>query len=109
MLQVKNFIPAISLEGFAEANDSRRGKGIYDKVANAMRLLKKNGLAFGISTCYTSVNYKDITSEEFFDYMIDSGALFCWFFHYMPVGNSAVTELLPKLWQLSCSKCGKCQ
>ena len=95
MLRVKNFIPAISLEGFAEANDSRRGKGIYDKVANAMWLLKKNGLAFGISTCYTSVNYKDITSEEFFDYMIDSGALFCWFFHYMPVGNGAATHLLP--------------
>ena len=95
MLRVKNFVPAISLEGFEEANDSRRGKGIYDKVANAMRLLKENGLPFGISTCYTSVNYKDITSERFFDYMIDSGALFCWFFHYMPVGNGAVTELLP--------------
>ena len=95
MLRVKNFVPAISLEGFEDANDSRRGKGIYDKVANAMRLLKEHGLAFGISTCYTSVNYKDITSEEFFDYMIDSGALFAWFFHYMPVGNGAATQLLP--------------
>lgn len=60
-----------------------------------MRLLKVHGLAFGISTCYTSVNYKDITSEKFFDYMIDSGALFAWFFHYMPVGNGAAVELLP--------------
>ena len=95
MLRVKNFVPAISLEGFEEANDSRRGKGIYDKVANAMHLLKAHKLPFGISTCYTSVNYKDITSERFFDYMIDSGALFAWFFHYMPVGNNAATELLP--------------
>ena len=95
MLRVKNFVPAISLEGFEEANDSRRGQGIYDKVANAMRLMKEHKLPFGISTCYTSVNYKDITSEEFFDYMIDSGALFTWFFHYMPVGNGAATELLP--------------
>ncbi len=95
MLRVKNFVPAISLEGFEDANDSRRGKGIYNTVANAMCLLKRNKLPFGISTCYTSVNYKDVTSEKFFDYMIDSGALFCWFFHYMPVGNGAVTELLP--------------
>ena len=95
MLRVKNFVPAISLEGFEEANDSRRGKGIYDKVANAMRLLKEHKLPFGISTCYTSVNYQDITSEKFFDYMVSSGALFCWFFHYMPVGNGAATELLP--------------
>ena len=95
MLRVKNFVPAISLEGFEDANDSRRGEGVYEKVANAMRLLKEHKLPFGISTCYTSRNWEDITSEKFFDYIIDSGALFCWFFHYMPVGNSAVEELLP--------------
>lgn len=95
MLRVKNFVPAISLEGFEEANDSRRGQGIYQKVKEAMELLKSHSLPFGISTCYTSRNYSDVTSEKFFDYLIESGALFVWFFHYMPVGNSAVTELLP--------------
>lgn len=95
MLRVKNFVPAISLEGFEEANDSRRGDGVYQKVAHAMNLLKSHKLPFGISTCYTSRNWEDITSEKFFDYMIDNGALFCWFFHYMPVGNSAAVELLP--------------
>lgn len=95
MLRVKNFVPAISLEGFEEANDFRRGKGVYQKVANAMALMKKYKLPFGISACYTSRNYADLSSEEFFDYMIDSGALFVWFFHYMPVGMGAATELLP--------------
>ena len=95
MLRVKNFVPAISLEGFEEANDSRRGEGCYSKVTNAMKLLKEHKLPFGVSTCYTSKNYSDITSEEFFDLMVDSGALFAWFFHYMPVGKDAVTELLP--------------
>lgn len=95
MLRVKNFVPAISLEGFEDANDSRRGQGVYQKVRHAMELLKANKLPFGISTCYTSRNYADISSEEFFDMVIESGALFAWFFHYMPVGNSAATELLP--------------
>lgn len=95
MLRVKNFVPAISLEGFEEANDFRRGKGSFEKVKNAMELLKAHKLPFGISACYTSRNYADITSEEFFDYIIDSGALFVWFFHYMPVGNDAAPELLP--------------
>ena len=95
MLRVKNFVPAISLEGFEEANDSRRGEGVYQKVRQAMALLKAHDLPFGISTCYTSRNYADITSEEFFDYIIDSGALFVWFFHYMPVGNAAAVDLLP--------------
>ena len=95
MLRVKNIVPAISLEGFAEANDSRRGQGVYEKVTKAMALLKEHKLPFGISTCYTSVNLDDVCSEEYFDLMINSGALFVWFFHYMPVGNSAAMELLP--------------
>lgn len=95
MLRVGNFVPAISLEGFEEANDSRRGEGAFGKVRDAMALLKAHRLPFGVSTCYTSRNFEDVTSEAFFDYMVDSGALFAWFFHYMPVGNDAAPELLP--------------
>lgn len=95
MLRVKNFVPAISLEGFEEANDSRRGDGVYQKVQNAMALMKRHGLPFGISTCYTSRNVDDVSSERYFDLMVESGALFVWFFHYMPVGNDAAVELLP--------------
>ena len=95
MLRVRNFVPAISLEGFEDANDSRRGQGVYQKVQNAMALLKSHKLPFGVSTCYTSRNYMDVSSDEYFDLMVNSGALFVWFFHYMPVGNSAAVELLP--------------
>ena len=95
MLRVKNFVPAISLEGFETANDGRRGPGVFEKVKHAMQLLKAHNLPFGISTCYTSANYKDITSEEFYDMIIEAGALFIWFFHYMPVGNDAAPELMP--------------
>ena len=41
MLRVKNFVPAISLEGFEMANDGRRGEGAYEKVMHAMKLLKR--------------------------------------------------------------------
>lgn len=56
MLRVKNFVPAISLEGFEEANDGRRGSGDYEKVMHAMELMKEHKLPFGISACYTSQN-----------------------------------------------------
>ena len=95
MLRVKNFIPAISLEGFSEANDGRRGDGVFDKVMHAMALLKEHKLPFGISTCYTSKNWADVSSEKFYDMIIEAGALFIWFFHYMPVGSGAAPELLP--------------
>lgn len=94
MLRVKNFIPAISLEGFEEATDGRRGNGVYQKAVKAMELLKSKKLLYGISTCYTSANYKSITDEAFYDHLIDLGAYFIWFFHYMPVGNDASPDLL---------------
>ena len=50
MLRVKNFVPALSLEGFGEATDSRRGKGVYDKVIRAMKLLHDQYLASGDTT-----------------------------------------------------------
>lgn len=96
MLRVKNFIPAISLEGFEEATDGRRGQGSYNKMRQAMALLKEHKLPYGISSCYTSLNIDDISSEEYFDMMVESGALFVWFFHYMPVGNDADVNLLPR-------------
>lgn len=94
MIRVKNFIPSISVEGFEEATDSRRGAGTYRKICNAMTLLKKHGLPFGVSCCYTSENADSIASEEFFDWMVDQGALFCWIFSYMPIGVDAPTSLM---------------
>ncbi len=95
MLRVKNFVPAISLEGDKEATDSRRGKGTYEKVVRAMTLLREKKLLYGISSCYTSANYDSISSEEYYDSLIELGAYFIWYFHYMPVGNDASVDLLP--------------
>ncbi|MDD7281105.1 radical SAM protein [Floccifex sp.] len=95
MLRVGNFVPAISLEGFEQATDGRRGTGVYDKVIAAIELLRKKKLVYGISSCYTRANFESITSEEYFDKLIEMGCYFIWYFHYMPVGNEASTDLLP--------------
>lgn len=95
MLRVGNFIPAISLEGNETDTDSRRGQGTHQKVLRAMSLLRERKLPYGISSCYTSQNYDSITSDAYYDSLIEMGAYFIWYFHYMPVGNDAVPELLP--------------
>ena len=69
-------------------------KAFYQKTLNAMKLLKKHKCLFGTSVCYTSKNYDSVTSDEFYDFMIENGAKFAWYFHYMPVGADADTELL---------------
>jgi len=94
MARVKNFIPAISVEGFEKDTDFRRGEGTFKAVRKAMELLKERKLLFGISCCYTSKNAEFIGSEEYFDAMVEWGAKFCWFFTYMPIGKAAVPELM---------------
>ena len=79
MLKVKNFVPVISVEGFEEATDSRRGNGTYQRAVNAMNLLKRNRLPFGISTCYTSANIKDVSTEAYVDQLVEWGAYFVWY------------------------------
>ncbi|MBS5451829.1 MAG: radical SAM protein [Coriobacteriia bacterium] len=95
LLAVGNFIPVLSVEGDRDATDARRGTGTYDKVVRAMGLLREARLPFGISACVTSANEEAICSEDYFRQMIDWGALFCWFFTFMPVGVGATAELVP--------------
>lgn len=99
MLEVGNLIPALSVEGFESSTDARRGSGTYHKVVRAMNLLKEKRLPFGISCCYTAQNVDSISSEEYIAQMVEWGAKFVWYFHYMPVGNEAVPELMPSVEQ----------
>jgi len=96
MLRVKNFAPAISVDGFEEATDARRGKGTYKAVTRAMEILKSRKLIFGVSCTYTSQNAEIIGSEEYIDDLIARGVKFAWFFTYMPVGVNAVPELIAR-------------
>lgn len=101
MLEVKNFYPALSVEGFEKATDSRRGEGTYQKVMQAMAILQKHRLLYGVSCCYTSQNVDEIGSELFMDHMIQAGAKFAWFFTYIPIGGQAVPSLMASAKQRS--------
>ena len=67
MLRVKNFVPAISVEGFEEDTDFRRGEGTFGKVMRAMEILRRKKLPFGVSCCYTGKNVETISSEKYFE------------------------------------------
>ncbi|SHH67736.1 Radical SAM superfamily enzyme, MoaA/NifB/PqqE/SkfB family [Clostridium collagenovorans DSM 3089] len=97
IVRVGNLSLSISLEGFEEVNDGRRGNGIFKKVLDAMDKLKKHGLIFGTSICYTRANVETVTSDEFLDMIIDKGCRFSWYFNYMPVGSSANVDLIPTI------------
>ncbi|MCL2299922.1 MAG: radical SAM protein [Firmicutes bacterium] len=90
-----NVVFAVSLEGFEQSNDARRGEGAYARSMRAIDLLKKERCLFGISVCYTSENLETVTSDAFLDEMIARGVKFGFYFHYMPLGKGAAPELMP--------------
>lgn len=83
----------ISIEGFKEDTDFRRGAGTYDKVIKAMDLLKSRDIGFAFSVCYHSKNYQVVCSDEFLDFMREKGAWFAWYFNYLPIGSDADVSL----------------
>ena len=93
--ELGNLTFLVSIEGTPETNDARRGKGHYNSVMKAMDLLKESGIMFGTSICYTRDNIEAVTSDEFLKFITSKGAHFGFYFHYMPVGNNAVPELMP--------------
>ena len=97
--ELGNITFMLSIEGTPDTNDSRRGLGHYDAVMKAMNLLKEYGIVYGTSICYTRQNIEAVTDDKFIDFIADKGARFGFYFHYMPVGQNAVTSLLPTVEQ----------
>ncbi len=85
----------MSLEGFEEATDGRRGKGVFKAVMDAMDRLKARGVPFGTSLTVTSKNVEDLTSDEFFGHLYDKGVMIVWLFLFMPVGKDPDVSLMP--------------
>ncbi|MCE5259805.1 MAG: radical SAM protein [Chloroflexi bacterium] len=103
MAALGNVTPAISVEGWRERTDERRGPGVFDQVLAAMERLRRAGVFFGISLTATRHNAEEIFSDEFLDYFFEKqGAFYGWAFHYMPIGRSYTLDLMPtpqqRLW-----------
>jgi len=96
LAEVGNITPAISVEGWQESTDKRRGVGVFDQVLDAMARLRRAGVPFGISLTATRNNVEEIFSDEFIDFFFEKqGALYGWLFHYMPIGRSFTLDLMP--------------
>jgi MoaA/NifB/PqqE/SkfB family radical SAM enzyme len=93
MARLGNLNVFVSIEGFREETDFRRGSGTYDKVIAAMDILKQREIGFGFSACYHSKNYETIASDAFLDFMREKGAWFGWLFNYIPIGSDADISL----------------
>lgn len=94
IIEVGNLSPAISLEGWRERTDARRGAGAFDKVIGAMNLLKERGAIFGVSITVTRDNVMEVTSDDFIDFLVDKGITYGWLFHYIPIGREPDPDMM---------------
>jgi MoaA/NifB/PqqE/SkfB family radical SAM enzyme len=89
-----NMFLAISVEGWKERTDERRGAGVFDKILSTMQMLRRDGVPFGISLTGTRYNAEEILSDDFIHFFKEQGALFAWLFQYMPIGRSYTLDLM---------------
>jgi len=83
-----NVTPAISVEGFEEHTDHRRGVGTHRKILDAFERLRKSGVPFGISVTATSKNADVLLDDGFYEfYFNEQGASYMWQFQLMPIGR----------------------
>lgn len=94
VVRVGNLTFAISVEGFEEETDFRRGKGTYRQVIAAMDRLKEAGCIYGFSACYHRKNTEAVASDEYIDLMINKGCRFGWYFTYVPVGSDSDVDFM---------------
>lgn len=95
IVELGNLAPAISVEGGRDVTDARRGPGTYDRVIAAMELLRDRGAIFSFSATASRDNLDEVISEEFIDTMIEKGALYGWYFTYIPIGLNPDLAYMP--------------
>jgi len=89
-----NVAPAISVEGWEEETDARRGRGTWKKIMSAMDNLRKQGVMFGISVTATRHNLDIISDDKFVEFFMNKGIIFGWYFMFMPVGKDPILDLV---------------
>ena len=95
MAELGNISPALSVEGWEQDTDARRGTGVFRKIDKAMDHLRGHGVAFGVSITATRQNAETVLSDRFLDHLFgNKGAIYAWIFQYMPIGRSSSLDLM---------------
>jgi len=95
LAELGNVAAAISMEGFEEETDARRGKGTFATITRNMEGLREEGVLYGFSACATRQNIEVVSDEDFVDRVIEMGCLYGWYFIYIPIGRKPDLNLMP--------------
>ena len=89
VLQIRragNVTPLVSIDGFQQHNDRRRGEGVFQTVVEGLARLKRHKILFGAATTVTGENLEEVLSDKYVEELIRRGAMYLWYYVYRPVG-----------------------
>jgi len=85
MSKSRNIVPLISLEGYENDTDKRRGAGVYAQALNSIAKLKAKSIFWGSSLTMTRANFADVTDENFIRRLVENGCKLFMLVEYTPV------------------------
>lgn len=80
-----NFVPVISLEGYEENTDERRGKGVYERLQGIIKKIKGRGIFWSVSLTVTRSNFAAVMDHEFVEKLYTLGCKLFFFVEYTPI------------------------
>lgn len=90
----KNVVPLISLEGYENETDRRRGAGVYENLREIMKKLHKQNIFFGTSLTLTGPTFETLTSISYIQTLFDAGNRFFLFIEYTSIKEGTESLVL---------------
>ncbi|MDD5457291.1 MAG: radical SAM protein [Candidatus Margulisbacteria bacterium] len=90
----KHVIPVISIEGYADYTDKRRGAGVYAGIHNVLNRLNKHHVFWGMSITLTRHNFEIVTQHQFIRELVSLKCRLFFFIDYIPVEEGSDDKVL---------------
>jgi MoaA/NifB/PqqE/SkfB family radical SAM enzyme len=81
----RNLVPVLSIEGYQEDTDGRRGEGVYQYLQTVIPKLQERGIFYAVSMTVTRSNYDTVMGEPFIEKLIGLGCQFFVYLEYTPI------------------------
>ena len=85
LVDLRNIVPALSIEGNQAETDGRRGAGVHERLQLRMADLKSRGIFFSLSLTITRENFRTVTDPGFVQNAIHEGCRLFLFLEYTPI------------------------
>jgi MoaA/NifB/PqqE/SkfB family radical SAM enzyme len=81
----RNLVPVLSIEGYQEDTDGRRGQGVYEYLQTVIPKLQERGIFYAVSMTVTHSNYDTVMGEPFIEKLIGLGCQLFVYLEYTPI------------------------